>query len=194
MTVNFTGTLRSGSTSITDITTTTGLIAGLNITGTGIPAGATIQTVDSATGTITLSAQATASGSKALTATFGTADVVPFQGDFDGDGLADLAYYVPSTATWYEYDSQSKTISSFVLGGPNLSLPVTGYFNANGPDELAVFTQGVWQIANASSSSSIAFGQAGDIPVPGDYTGVGYDELAVYRPSTGQFLVQVPVR
>ena len=36
------------------------------------------------------------------------------------------------------------------------------------------------------------FGQAGDIPVPGDYTGVGYDELAVYRPSTGQFLVQVP--
>ncbi len=39
---------------------------------------------------------------------------------------------------------------------------------------------------------TVAFGQAGDIPVPGDYTGVGYDELAVYRPSTGQFLVQVP--
>ena len=41
-------------------------------------------------------------------------------------------------------------------------------------------------------SALVTFGQTGDIPVPGDYTGVGFDELAVYRPSTGQFLVQVP--
>ena len=30
----------------------------------------------------------------------GTANDVPFQGDFDGDGLTDLAYYNLSTATW----------------------------------------------------------------------------------------------
>ena len=47
---------------------------------------------------------------------------------------------MPSTATWYEYDSQSKTISSFVLGTPNSSVPVVGYFDPNGPEEPAVFT------------------------------------------------------
>ena len=44
--------------------------------------------------------------------------------------------------------------SSFVLGTANSSLPVVGYFDANGPEEMAVFTivngQGVWSIANAS--------------------------------------------
>ena len=80
-------------------------------------------------------------------------------------------------------------MSSFTLGTPNVSVPVVGYFNANAPEEAAVFTNGVWTIANGRT---VTFGQAGDIPVPGDYTGVGFDELAVYRPSTGQFLVQVP--
>ena len=51
----------------------------------------------------------------------------------------------------------------------------------------------MWSITLAQDGvHTVTFGQAGDIPVPGDYTGVGYDELAVYRPSTGQFLVQVP--
>ena len=120
---------------------------------------------------------------------FGPSNATPFQGDFDGDGYTDLAYYLPSTATWYMDDSQSNIITSFTLGTPNVSMPVVGYFNASGPEEAAVFTNGVWTIANGRN---VTFGQAGDIPVPGDYTGVGFDELAVYRPSTGQFLVQVP--
>ena len=37
----------------------------------------------------------------------GTASVVPFQGDFDGDGLTDLAYYNLSTATWTLDDSST---------------------------------------------------------------------------------------
>jgi large repetitive protein len=169
--------------------------------------------------TITLSASATASGTQSLTAnpgqwlvqttsvgpanpsafwfasgtTFGPSNVTPFQGDFDGDGYTDLAYYQSGTATWYIDNSQNKTITSFTMGTPNSSVPVVGYFNANGPEQVAVFTivngQGVWNIA---SGQTVTFGQAGDIPVPGDYTGVGYGELAVYRPSTGQFLVLVP--
>jgi hypothetical protein len=70
-----------------------------------------------------------------------------------------------------------------------------GYFNVNGPEEMAVFTivngKGVWSIANASTST-VTFGQTGDIPVPGNYDGLGYDEIAVYRPGTGQFLVLEP--
>ena len=126
---------------------------------------------------------------------FGPANVIPFQGDFDGDGKADLAYYQPSTATW-EVDDSLRGISSFTQGTPNSSVPVVGYFDANGPDEMAVFTivngQGVWSIASAISPRTVTFGQTGDIPEPGDYNGLGYDQLAVYRPSTGQFLVLEP--
>ena len=65
----FTGTLTSGSASVTDISSTTGLVAGQIITGTNIPSGTTIQTVNSSTNTITLSVNATVSGSQSLTAT-----------------------------------------------------------------------------------------------------------------------------
>jgi subtilisin-like proprotein convertase family protein len=126
---------------------------------------------------------------------FGPANAVPFQGDFDGDGKADLAYYQLSTATWFADDSK-QGISSFKLGTPNSSVPVVGYFDANAPEEMAVFTivngQGVWSIASGITPRTVTFGQAGDIPEPGNYDGLGYDQIAVYRPSTGQFLVLEP--
>jgi hypothetical protein len=223
----FTGKVTSGSPSISGISSTAGLVAGEYVSGTGIPVGTTILNVKSSTA-ITLSANATASGSPSLTAgqgtwlvqntslaqaapppppfwfasgtAFGPANVTPFQGDFDGDGLSDLAYYQSSTATWYMEDSKTGLVSSFTLGTPNVSVPVVGYFDANAPEEAAVYTYvsgtgGVWTIASGISGTrtvTVPGEQKTDIPVPGDYTGVGYDELAVYRPSTGQFLVQVP--
>jgi hypothetical protein len=59
------GTLTSGSPTVT-LTTTVGLIEGMTVTGTGIPGGTTIQTINSGT-VITLSANATATGSQSLT-------------------------------------------------------------------------------------------------------------------------------
>ena len=61
----------SGSTSAVNTLTfasTTGLVAGMTVSGTGIPAGTTITSVDSATG-ITLSASATVSAAASLTFT-----------------------------------------------------------------------------------------------------------------------------
>ena len=243
-TASFTGTLATGSSLVTGLTGTTGLFAGENVSGTGIPAGTTIKAVNGST-SITLSANATVTGSQSLTTTtislsagatvtgvqsltaspgqwlvqttsvgpanpaalwftsgtaFGPSNVTPFQGDFDGDGNTDLAYYQSSTATWYIDNSENKTITSFTLGTANSSVPVVGYFSANGPEQVAVFTivngQDVWTIANGQTVTFPAVGQTGDIPVPGDYTGIGYDELAVYRPATPttppEFLVMVP--
>ena len=296
--VVFTGTLTSGTASVTDIGSTTGLVAGQIVSGTGIPSGTTILTVNNST-TITLSANATASGSQSLNATtednqgvpydfsiqlpyalndgqielgvividafsgntsplsnavnltivsvasdynadsysdaalysrntttnqgvwlvqstsvgpenpapfwftsgkaFGPANAVPFQGDFDGDGFTDLAYYQPSTATWFMNDSRTPTVvSTFQLGTPNSSVPVVGNFDINGPTEPAVFTintqgQGVWTIVSSTSGlRTVTFGQTGDIPVPGNYDGLGYDQIAVYRPSTGNIYVLEP--
>jgi len=135
-------------------------------------------------------------GSSGVPFAFGPSNAVPFQGDFDGDGSTDLAYYQQSTATWYLNDS-TQGMSSFQLGTPNSSLPVVGHFALNGPDEVGAYTvvngQGVWSIVSATAGlRTVTFGLAGDVPVPGDYLGLGYDQIAVYRPSTGQFLVLNP--
>ena len=304
----YTGTLTAGSATITGLidthsnaSDTIGLAVGELITGTGIPAGTTIKSINSSASTITLSKNATASGSQTLTAmnvdadnrTYnfavqlpyaltsgqtsldvrvidlagnlsnpsnsvgvaiastvadynggpasdpalfarntasnqlqwivqtpagsappwfgpsgaafsvagGSANAVPFAGDFDGDGVTDLAYYNMSTATWTVYESSNYRVqgaSTFSMGTPNASIPVVGDFDANGPSEEAVFTLnaqglGVWSIASIlTGTRSFTFGQTGDIPLAGDFDAIGYDEAAVYRPSTGQFLVLNP--
>ena len=200
--VVFTGTLTSGSASVTGISSTAALVAGQIVTGAGIPSGTTIQSIQTINGsnTITLSANATVTGAQSLSASgydSTPANVIPFQGDFDGDGLTDLAYYEPSNATWYMYDSKTHSLSSFQLGTPNSSIPVVGNFDMNAPTEPGVYTvvngKGVWTYASAINGlQTVTFGQAGDIPEPGNYDGLGYDEIAVYRPSTGQFLVREP--
>ena len=63
--VVFSGTLKSGSASITGISKTAELIVGQIVTGTGIPTGTTIQSINSSTA-ITLSANATVSGIQSL--------------------------------------------------------------------------------------------------------------------------------
>ena len=132
--------------------------------------------------------------------TFGpAANVVPFQGDFNGDGLTDLAYYNLSTATWYMDESKGWSLPSRLATPRTPMFRSVGYFdfNSNLPEEAAIYTivngQGTWSINTGNAGvRTVAFGSAGDIPVPGDYTGVGYDEVAVYRPSTGQFFVLIP--
>ncbi len=158
----FTGTLTSGSASVTGVSNLTGLTVGQDVTGTGIPAGTTVLTINPLIATITLSANATASGSQSLTATvppvsftLGTPNAsVPVVGNFDTNGNG------PTEAAVFTINGQGQgvwTISSALNG-----------------------------------AYTVTFGQTGDIPVPGDYGGIGYDQLAVYRPSTGQFLVYNP--
>ncbi len=79
-----TGTLTSGSPTVTGLPDTTQLAVGMGVSGTGIAGGTTIQSVDSGT-QITLSANATASGAQSLTL------VVPALKNFDL-----FAYYTGS--------------------------------------------------------------------------------------------------
>ena len=185
----FTGTLTTGSSLVTGITSTTGLFAGENITGTGIPAGATIaidhqldrhhvigerdgdrlpepdcdrhHAVGKRDGRAVSRASRPTRGSGLLKVHRSARRTPLLSGSpaarpsarptsprsratSTATAYTDLAYYQSSTATWYMDDSKNNTITSFTLGTPNSSVPVVGYFDANGPEEPAVFTR-QWQ-------------------------------------------------
>lgn len=136
--------------------------------------------------------------------TFGDGGVVPFSGDFNYDGVSDLAYYNLATSTWFIQNSQGTNLqpgnppnppTQIPLGSKG-AIPVAGDFSGSGGSEVGVFIPGkngaasTWLIQdNAQGLKTFTFGQANDIPVPGDYEALGKDQLAVYRPSTGQILV-----
>jgi subtilisin-like proprotein convertase family protein len=121
---------------------------------------------------------------------------IPFQGDFDGDGKNDLAYFNPSTDTW-SIQRSSLGFINFPLGTPG-SVPVVGDFDGDGVSDVGSFVPatGKWTLSESTNGLQTATfpsnPQAGDIPVPGNYDNTGKSELAVYRPSTGQWIINGP--
>ena len=109
---------------------------------------------------------------------------LPSLGDFDGDGIQDIAVYRPgSPSTWY-----IRGVGSFAYGKDG-DIPVPGDYNGDGKDEIAVFrpSESTWYIRGVGS---FAYGKDGDIPVPGDYNGDGKDEIAVFRPSENTWYIR----
>jgi large repetitive protein len=131
---------------------------------------------------------------------FGSANLdIPFTGDFDGDGVSDLAVYRPSTNVWF-INRSKLGLETFALGAPG-TIPAVGDFDGDGVTDTAAYnaTTGVWTIAESTAGLKTVTldptkftPKAGDVPVPGDYDGTGKDEPAVYRPSSGQFFIQSP--
>jgi len=131
---------------------------------------------------------------------------VPVPGDYNGDGIVDIAVWRPSVGYWY---IKGKGTSHWALSSGNIGVqcgtrgdvPVPmDYFN-EGRLRLAVWrpSNGVWYIKGDNrmlhwnqSSGNIALqcGSSGDIPVPGDYFGDGIVRLAVWRPSNGVWYIK----
>ena len=113
--------------------------------------------------------------------------------DFNGDGLADVSVYRPTTGEWFYapmLDSNAAYQSKqFGLAG---DLPLPGDYNGDRITDFAVFrpSSNFWYISYSGTGDvqAFSFGIQGDIPAPGDYDGDGRWDAAVFRPSLGMVI------
>ena len=119
---------------------------------------------------------------------YGVPTDIPVVGDWNGDGIDDLAIYRSGQWLFDNNNDGGLAESSFWFGLPG-DIPVAGDFDGNGIDDAAVFRNGLWFIDlegdGVLSEKSFWFGLPGDVPVTGDWNEDGIDNAAVYR--TGQW-------
>jgi hypothetical protein len=111
--------------------------------------------------------------------------------NFDGDFASDVAYFRPSTGTWFSYniDSGASQSSIFGAGGDRI---VPGDYDGDGKTDLALYRPSTaeWRIQQSTGGPLVlTWGSPGDIPVAGDYDGDRRTDQAIFRPATGTWLI-----
>jgi len=135
---------------------------------------------------------------------FGWSAALPAPGDYDGDGIEDVAAFCPancnaSGAYGLWYIQQSRDGMKYEQFGFPGSLPAPGDYDGDGKTDLAVYCDvncpndvngidhGIWYILQSKDGMRFeAFGYAGTLPAPGDYDGDGRTDLSVYDPEIGK--------
>lgn len=123
---------------------------------------------------------------------FGSAGDVLVPGDYNGDGMTDVAVYQPSTNIWFTSKDPSTNYDA-VQWGSDGDIPAPGFYDADQKTDIAVFrpSDGNWYIAKSTGGSEIRhWGESGDKPVLGDYDGDGLTDVAVWRQSVSTWFIQ----
>ena len=129
----------------------------------------------------------TAKTTTLVDAKFGKKDDIAAPGDYDGDGIADLAYFREKTGEYrIKQATGSLKIAKF---GEKRDIPVPGDYDGDGKTDAALYrpSTGEWifhrifeDLAANDDVTTFTFGWNGTIPVPGDYNADGMTDLAVY--------------
>ena len=133
----------------------------------------------------------------------GAPGILPVPGDYDGDGVFDLAVYDATNYYWWIRKLNGGFITSgrydgFQFGSPN-DVPVPGDYDGDGAYDLALYNTvtGNWHIYSVKKGQAIIwpkqFGGLESIPVPGDYDGDGVFDLAIiYEPTSDWYIYSIP--
>jgi hypothetical protein len=123
------------------------------------------------------------------------------EGDFDGDGLADFAFWRPKDGDWYIVPSTNPHTAYEQQWGIPGDVPVPADYDHDGRTDIAVWrpSNGRFYIIPMSGPAPITrnpaaaytqqFGLPGDIPVTGDFNGDGIPDFAVWRRSNATWYV-----
>lgn len=139
---------------------------------------------------------------------------VPLVGDFDGDGMDDIAVWHPNTGSWQVALSTGSGFAVSQGGGGNHWIipwavgrewvPLVGDFDGDGKDDIAVWhpATGDWQVALSEGYRFVPAPGAGGghwltrwgqgvtpVPMVGDFNGDGKDDIALWYPASGNWEV-----
>jgi|GEM_PF-1418053 len=109
--------------------------------------------------------------------------VVLDSGDYNGDGLSEIAVFRPDTGLW-----AVKGVTRVYFGSA-VDIPTSGDYDGDGVTDVAVFRPviGLWAVKGVTR---VYFGSAVDRPVPGDYDGDGTCNPAVFGRTSGRWAVR----
>lgn len=123
---------------------------------------------------------------------FGLSTDIAVPGDYNGDGVSEIAAYRGSEGAWYISQGSAQNFTR-IEWGTNGDVPVPADYDGDAKMDVAVWrpADGVWYIRKSSDGGfrAEAFGIGGDKVVPGDYDGDGKTDLAVFRPSSAVWYI-----
>ena len=121
--------------------------------------------------------------------------------DYDGDGRADLAVYLPGTATRAVAVVHPELAPCGLQQCPSAAsghVPVPADYDGDGRADVAVYQPGIADGLVAVVHPGLAqrlppgdaFGGAGHVPAPRDYDNDGRADFATFEPETAQWFIR----